>query len=190
VPWVEVYVGRGYELYVTPLPERELLVAGLAEAGELRDGAPDAFARWLAAQPALSARLVGAEPLTPLQGRAPLSARARAGWLPGCVLLGDAAGYVDPITGGGMTQAMLAAELLAVYAPRLVAGDQAVFAEFDRARRRMLRDYRLLTGLVLGLARHPSLAAAAIRLLGAAPRLFQHLVGVAGGTRRLVPAPA
>ena len=36
----------------------------------------------------------------------------------GCLaslLLGDAAGFLDPITGGGMTQALMTAELLAGY---------------------------------------------------------------------------
>lgn len=188
VPWVEVYVGGGYELYVTPLPDRELLVAGLAEAGQIMGGAASAFATWLVGQPHLAARLAGAERLTPFQGRAPLEAAVRRGYTPGCVLLGDAAGYVDPITGGGMTQAMLCAELLAAYAPALVRGEDVAFARFDQARRALLRDYWLMTRAVLALARRRALAGAVLRGLDAAPWLFSHLLGVAGGTRRLLPS--
>jgi flavin-dependent dehydrogenase len=186
VPWVEVYLGRDYELYVTPLPDGELLVAGLADAAQLAGGAVPAFERWLAEQPALAARLVGAVPLTPLQGRAPLAARATAGYVPGCVLLGDAAGYVDPITGGGITQALLTAELLAAHTPAILAEDAAL-AAFDHERGAMLRDYHLLTRGVLALARQHSLAPFALRALRVAPPLFSHLIGVAGGTRHLLP---
>jgi 2-polyprenyl-6-methoxyphenol hydroxylase-like FAD-dependent oxidoreductase len=225
VPWVEVYLGRGYELYVTPLPGGELLVAGLAEAdllarapsepGEgwpppgsgsgagwlapasgpvddrpLAGAAARAFAGWIAEQPALAARLAGAEQITRLQGRAPLAATARAGAVPGCVLLGDAAGYVDPITGGGLTQALLAAELLAVHAPALLADRPGALAAFDRARRAMLRDYTLLTRALLPLARRPDLAVRIVGRLARWPALFAHLLGVAGGTGRLLPFAA
>jgi flavin-dependent dehydrogenase len=94
---------------------------------------------------------------------------------------------VDPLTGGGMTQAMLCAELLAAHTPRLLDGDLAAFRAFDRERNALLRDYRVLTQLVLALARRPAVARATVRLLGATPRLFAHLIGVAGGARRLVP---
>ena len=50
----------------------------------------------------------------------------------------------------------------------------------------MLRDYRILTRMVLGLSSHPWLARGTLRLLRAAPALFSHLIGVSGGVRRLI----
>ena len=41
--------------------------------------------------------------------------RARTGFAPGVVLLGDAAGFIDPITGGGIAQALVTSERLAHY---------------------------------------------------------------------------
>lgn len=183
--WIEVFLGSGYELYVTPLPAGEILVAGLAEAQALAAGAEASFRRWLDEQPVLSQRLTGARRLTPLMGRAPLASTARAGVIPGAVLLGDAAGFIDPITGGGMTQALMTAELLTRYVPRVLEEGHVWLERFERERRALLRDYMLLTSLVLALAARPVLARLTLRLLRARPALFSHLIGVSGGIRRL-----
>ena len=55
------------------------------------------------------------------------------------------------------------------------------FYAYDRARRALLCDERLLTQVVLGLAAHPWLAHLALRLLKATPALFSPLIGIAGG---------
>jgi len=186
-PWVEVYLGRGYEFYVTPLPDGEVLVAALAERGEMRAGAEASFAGWLAEQPALAERLLGARRLNAYLGRSPLASPARAGVLPGVVLLGDAAGYLDPITGGGITQALLSAELLAGYIPWILDNQEPWLSRFDRERRALLRDYELVTRAVLGISRYEWTAKAAVRLMRASPPLFSHLLGVSAGMRGLLP---
>ncbi len=183
--WVEVFLGEGHELYVTPLPNQELLVAALAEAGALDGRIEETFRRWRLAQPKLAARLEGAAQVSDLLTFAPLSGRARRGWLPGLVLLGDAAGSVDPITGGGMTQALLAAEILSRYVTSARFEDIAWLGAFDRERNAMLRDYRRLTGMMLWLAGHPRLASRTLGALHGSPGLFSHLLGVSGGVRRL-----
>jgi flavin-dependent dehydrogenase len=182
-PWVEVFLGHGYELYVTPLPDQEILVAGLAEPTCLAGGAEAGLRRWVAEQPVLHARLAGAEQRSVLLGMSPLGLRARAGVTSSVVLLGDAAGSLDPITGGGMAQALLSAELLARYVSRYWgAGDDWLW-EYDRARRALLWDERLLTQVVLGLAAHPLLARQTLRLLNTMPTFFSYLLGIAGGIR-------
>jgi flavin-dependent dehydrogenase len=185
-PLVEVFVGSGHELYVTPLPDGEVAVAALT--AEHDGNARALFDRWRGEHPALAALLDGAEQSSELAGQMPLESRARAGVRPGLALLGDAAGFIDPVTGSGMAQALLSAELLAT----LVARDGLDAAwerleEFDRRRRLLLRDAALLTRMVLGLARRPFLARHTLRLLHARPPLYQHLVGVAGGVHPLVP---
>ncbi len=183
---VEIFVGGGHELYLTPLPHQEVLVAALAERGPLDADARGALDAWIARHPALGDRLRGAEAISEPRGRFPLSHSARAGIAPGAVLLGDAAGFTDPITGGGMAQALLSAELLARYLPRaLQQGDGEWLWRFDRHRRAMLRDYLLLTRLILLLARRPTWAKWTLRAMRATPRIMSHLVGVAGGLRRL-----
>jgi 2-polyprenyl-6-methoxyphenol hydroxylase-like FAD-dependent oxidoreductase len=180
-PWVEIFLGQGYELYVTPLPEDEILVAGLAEHDRVVGGAEVSMQRWLGEQPILRIRLTGAKRRSTLIGMSPLMRQARAGVAPGAVLLGDAAGSLDPITGGGMAQALLSAELLAHYVTQHWGSGDAWLRAYDRARRALLWDERLLTQIVLELASHPWLARQTLRLLRAAPALFSSLIGVAGG---------
>lgn len=60
-PWVDVFVGPGYELYVTPPPQREILVAGLAHARALDEPLEHAFRRWRASHTLLASRLEGAK---------------------------------------------------------------------------------------------------------------------------------
>jgi len=184
-PWVEIFLGHRHELYVTPLPDREVLVAGLAARDSLRRDARAALRDWIRAQPALAERLQGAVQLSPIAGRSPLSQDASCGVAPGAVLLGDAAGFLDPISGGGMAQGLLTAELLAGYITRYLSAGDAWLWEFERERRQMLRDYRLLTQAMLLLARHPRAAHLSLALLRFLPAAFDHLVGVAGGTRHL-----
>jgi menaquinone-9 beta-reductase len=186
-PWVDVYFGRGYDLYVTPLPDGEVLVAGLADVKTVDEPLGRVFPRWLQSHPEMVARLEGAEQLTPLLGASPLAGRARCGVAPGVILLGDAAGFMDPITGGGMTQALLSAELLAKYTARSFADADAWLWKFEGHRRALLKDYRRLTQFVLWLAQHPRLAAHSLAFLKSFPALFSHLIGVSGGLRRLLP---
>jgi flavin-dependent dehydrogenase len=105
--------------------------------------------------------------------------------MPGVILLGDAACFLDPITGGGMAQALMTAELLVSYILHGAGNhDQWIWA-FERERQALLRDYRLLTQSVLWLACHPELGAKVLSLLRISPSLFSHFIGVAGGVRQL-----
>ncbi len=184
-PWVDVFVCPGYELYVTPLPQGELLVAGLAYSESLPGPVEREFHRWRHSQPVLASRLEGAKQITTLMATSPLAGRARVGVAPGIVLLGDAAGFFDPITGGGMSQALMTAELLAGYVSERLGTDERWLREFERDRQRMLWDYKILTRMVLWLADYPQLAECLLSVLRASPNLFSHLVGVSGGVRGL-----
>jgi 2-polyprenyl-6-methoxyphenol hydroxylase-like FAD-dependent oxidoreductase len=183
--WVDVFVGLDHEIYVTPLPHREFLVAALANA-QPRDESPErTFHRWSLATPELAARLEGAQQVSDLIGASPLERHARAGFAPGVVLLGDAAGSSDPITGGGMAQALLTAELLASYISSARVADEiskpAWLWKFDRDRRAMLRNYRAVTRMTLWLASHRRLAHGAVLSLRLWPALFSRLLGICGG---------
>jgi 2-polyprenyl-6-methoxyphenol hydroxylase-like FAD-dependent oxidoreductase len=186
---LEIFLGEGHELYVSALPGRELLVAALARKEAVAGDARAALARWIDAEPRLRDLLDGAEPLTDVAGRAPVVRRARAGVAPGAVLLGDAAGSTDPLTAGGMAHALQTAERLAAYVPRALAGgprDDRWLGRFDRERRRLLRDHRLLTGALVALVGRPRAARATLGLMRAQPGLMRHLLGVAAGVRGML----
>ena len=184
--WVDVFVSRGHEFYVTPLPENEVLVAVLADGEALAEPIERAYGRWWREHPVLASRLEGAEQVTSLLCSSPLAGRARAGVAPGIVLLGDAAGFLDPITGGGMSQALMTAELLAKYMRKGWHATGLWLWDFERDRRALLRDYNMLTRIVLWLADHPSLAERLVSALRLSPSLLSHLIGVSGGTRSLI----
>jgi flavin-dependent dehydrogenase len=183
--WVDVFVRRGHELYVTPLAEQEILVAGLAQAEVLKAPIVRTFENWWQNEPELAARLEGAEQITPLITMSPLAGRARKGFVPGLALLGDAAGFVDPITGGGMTQALMSAELLASYIAANASNSEEWLPKFDRARQALLRDYRRLTQIVLWVSEHPGLGKQLLAGMSRSPGIFSHLIGVSGGVRKL-----
>jgi flavin-dependent dehydrogenase len=184
-PWVDVFVSKGYELYVTPLPDREVLVAGLAPVHTLTPPIDRLFYNWWNSQPTLRSRLDGAKQISPLMTTSPLSGRARAGVTRGLVLLGDAAGFVDPLTGCGMALALLTAELLAQHVSRNLRKNSEWLWDFERERQALLRDHRLLTTLMLCLSDHPRLAYWLLSTMRISPGLLSHFVGVSGGVRRL-----
>ena len=189
-PWVDIYVASGHEVYVTPVPNGELLVAALTEGKAMEAAPARAFQSWCRLHHGLAARLAGAEQITELLATSPLSCRSRHGAAAGIVLLGDAAGSCDPVTGGGIAQALLAAELLAGHLVRHGLENQQWLDAFDRQRRAMLRDYVRLTSGLLWLTEHPRLACRAVRWASHSPRLVSHLVGVAGSARSLLGAQA
>jgi flavin-dependent dehydrogenase len=175
---VDVLLGLGHELRVTPFPEHEVLVAALVDAAQPGESVERSLYRWL---------LCGAR--TCQSPAAPLASQARNGVAPGFVLLGDAGGFLDPITGGGMTQALMTAELLDRYIPERASQDDSWLWKFEHARRALLFDYRILTRMVLWLADHPLLGQRLLWIMDTLPSFFSHLIGVSGGVRRLVASP-
>lgn len=158
IPWVEVFVGAGHEIYATPLPHGEISVALLIKSGAVRYSATQFFLALCRAFPALASRLEGAVQVTPFMGASPLSGVARRGVAPGVILLGDAAGFVDPLTGTGMSEALLTAEILAKHITRRRGHDWDWLVAFDKERRAIHARHRALAKMGLWLSRNPTVA--------------------------------
>jgi len=177
-PWserVEVTFGDRAESYVTPLAEDEVGVALLWSGG------PGGFDRLLAERlpEELAARLRGAPVVGRDRGAGPLRQRVRRITGPGIALVGDAAGYVDALSGEGLSLGF--AEALAL-AEALAADDLPRYA---RTARRLRRLPEALTRLLLAVARRPALCERVIAALAADRELFTRLLGVAGCARPL-----
>jgi menaquinone-9 beta-reductase len=157
-PWVEVFIGNKIEIYATPLPNKEISVALLAEAGTLRGNTAAEFWTLCRSFPALADRLGGAEQITRLMGATPISGNARRGATPGAVLLGDAAGFVDPVTGTGMTQALITAELLTKHLTRRKKAGAVWLRPFEQERRVILARYGGMARIALWLSHKTNLA--------------------------------
>src|SRR5690606_20049922 len=134
-PWselVEVTWTPAGEWYVTPVGASLVGVALLARRGVQFDDA-------LAAHPALADRLRGAESASDLRGAGPLRQRTRARVTGRVLLVGDASGYVDALTGEGLrigfAQARAAVQAIRDSDP----------AGYERAWERETREFRRLT---------------------------------------------
>lgn len=180
-PFVEVFLAANCELYVAPLPAHEVLVAALADGRAVAGLPRRLFESWWRSQPELARWLDGAAAVSELRGAYPLEARARRGVGPGFVLLGDAAGFIDPITGGGLAQALVSAELLAQMMPPDLDAEESWLWRFERARKRMLRPYRIVTHVMLWLSAHRTAAQQGLSLVRARPGLFSRLLATAAG---------
>ena len=173
-PFVEVWWGDGVEAYVTPLAGGLVGVALLwhERAAGASPGHGKRFDVLLERFPELRRRLASAETASRDRGAGPLRRRARAVVRDNLALVGDAAGYLDAITGEGLSLGFLEAEALA---GALVAADLSRYAREVRSLRR-LPD--ALTELCLLLSRHPALRKRTLAALAREPRLFDRLLAL------------
>ena len=174
-PWtdlVEVHWMAGAEAYVTPISPRAVNVAFLLE----RDAGGE-FDRLLERFPRLGERLAGAPFASEVRGAGPLLQRVRIPWSGRLVLVGDAAGYVDAITGQGLSLAFAASALLMDLLPDDLSVDllPALRAYQARLRPRWLA-YALPAQALVALSRRPALRRAAFRSLRAIPGAFAAIV--------------
>ncbi|MCW2526583.1 MAG: monooxygenase [Pseudonocardiales bacterium] len=160
-PWtnlVEVHWAAHSEAYVTPVGPDLVGVAVLSSVQ-----AP--FAEQLAAFPALLARLpdVG---VTSVRGAGPLRQRTSSRVSGRVLLVGDAAGYVDALTGEGIAVSLACASALV----------ESIIADDPRAyEKRWLREsrrYRSITSSLLWARRQRLLAPRIVPLAARLPRVF------------------
>lgn len=142
-PWtrlVEVHWGRTSEAYVTPVAADEI---GIAIVGS--DRMP--WAEQLRQFPRLADRVTGATATGGVRGAGPLRQQAGSPVAGRVLLVGDAAGYVDALTGEGIAVSLACARSLV---DSLVRDDPQRYA---RAWRRDSRQYRWITASLLATRR-------------------------------------
>jgi flavin-dependent dehydrogenase len=169
-PWsdlVEVSWSDRAEAYVTPVgPD----TVGVALLYRRRTGHAYDYPDLLSDFPALARRLAGAQPAGELRGAGPLRQAVRIRAAGRVLLVGDAAGYEDALTGEGISLALRQA---AAAVDALVAGEPARYAA---AWPGLTRRYRLLTrGLVLATTSRP-VRRALVPACVLAPAVFTRVV--------------
>ena len=177
-PWsdlVEVYWTRGAEAYVTPVSADVIGVALLCSrlggpGGPGTDAAADGFAARLAAFPALLDRLGGAVPASALRGAGPLRQDVHRRVYGRVLLVGDASGYLDALTGEGIGVGLAQADALAAC---LAAGRPA---DYERAWRHVSSPAWRLTAGLLWSRNQPLLAPHIVPAAQRLPWLFATLV--------------
>jgi flavin-dependent dehydrogenase len=144
-PWgdtVEIHYGRHAEIYVTPVAEDEV---GIAMLGATHTD----FAAAIAEVPSLVGRLAGVPITSSRRGAGPFRQRTRARVAGRVLLVGDASGYVDAITGEGLRLGF--AEASAAVAA-VLAGDPS---RYETEWRRITRDFRITTTALVRVATSP-----------------------------------
>ena len=179
-PWserVEVTFGTLAEAYVTPLAEDEVGVAILWSGG--KGGFDDLLATRFPGE--LAQRFAGGAVLGRDRGAGPFLQPTRGGVSPEgrMALVGDAAGYVDALTGEGLA---LGFESALALGEALAQGDLAAYA------RRLVGLAAVpqgMTRLLLAVSRQPWLRRRLIAALARDPQLFANFLGLLGARRPL-----
>jgi geranylgeranyl reductase family protein len=175
----EMHVGRSLYVGLAPLPGGRLNV-GMALPVGARGGAEARFAAAIDQLPAVAQRLAGSRRLTPIRGASPIGHRVSRAAGPGWMLIGDAAGFIDPFTGEGIFRALRSARCLA---DALAAGDAGAEERYRAGRRAAFAAKDALTWTVQGLLAAPPVLGYALRRLAARPDLARRLGSALGDCR-------
>jgi len=168
-PWsdcVEVYWADHCEAYVTPVAADEVGVAILWSGHKAN------FESLLLSFPRLAAHLEHAPKASKDRGIGPLHQKVRGVAHGRVALVGDASGYVDAITGEGLSLAFHQAEALAA---ALRSGNLRVYR---RQHRKIAALPDAMTRLLLWVERHPVLRRRVIRALAREPAVFSRLLAI------------
>ncbi len=195
---IEMYVGTGAYFAINPLDEGRANVMVVVRDRDLAawSGAVDDGLRGKAAQLGRGQRsFARAERLGPRVCVGPLAFDVNAVAAEGCVLVGDAAGFLNPFTGQGVFLALRGASDAAAAVVRALedrAHASAALGGYARRREADFRMRRRLTKLVDVLVDVPLLARRAATRLRARPDLGAILLGALAGTvapeRALAPS--
>jgi flavin-dependent dehydrogenase len=162
-------IGTGWYIGVAPVPGGRVNLGLVMAEPELRrrllDERPaevvDDVIRSLPGDDGLA----GSPPTDEVVSHLPLVHRTQRVAGDGFVLVGDAAGFVDPLSGEGLHRALVSAELAAEAVTRHLAGTPLALREYDRRLRARFRSKDVLSWALQLFMLQPPLARRAIRRL-------------------------
>lgn len=171
-PYVEVYWTDDAEIYVTPVDEQLVGVAVLFSGDPLPPGrgARNRYTALLQQVPELWDRL--GQPASVLRGSGPFERRARRRVAGRVMLVGDAAGYLDPLTGEGIRLGFASAQAAVGCIQRNAP------AAYESEWRSITRRYWWMTQGLLWLRDQPPLRKLMLPFLQTVPGAFSRIVGM------------
>lgn len=168
-PWsqfVEIYWGESCQAYVTPIAQEELCVAMISRRRF------SSFEAALGNFPELQARLRSASPSTPVKGALTVTRRLKSVVRGNVILIGEASGSADAITGEGLAMSFRQASALG---RALAANDLSQYAS---AHRQIAGLPHLLGRSMLLMDKHSWVRRRALRAFSRQPSLFARLLAV------------
>ena len=172
-PYVEVYWGDQAECYVTPVADDQVGVAILYYQDHAPKGA-NKFEQFLAQFPELEEKVRAATHASHARGAGPFEQRLSSPQKGRIMLIGDAAGYLDPITGEGIRLGLGAAEK----ALELIQSGK--WDQYHKEHWKLLRKYWILTDGLLRLRQVFFLRKLMVPFLRFFPGLFSRIVSNLG----------
>ncbi len=188
VPWSAnegmMSVGPNGYLGVAPIAPDVVSIGLVAPMPQASLGSPgDAFESAVRDYPTLARLLARGERMEPVRGVGPLAHRVSAVAGPGFLLVGDAAGFLDPFTGEGIHRALRGAELAAKAAHQALQRPGPVVNPspvYERLRQRVFGAKERLTMLIQIFVHVPTLMNYVVARLRRRPDLAAELSNVLG----------
>jgi 2-polyprenyl-6-methoxyphenol hydroxylase-like FAD-dependent oxidoreductase len=171
-PWVRITIDHGLEVYEGPVAGSHRLVALLCTHDRMRQFAGRLEAHYREIVLSLRPEFRAAEPSGTVTAVGPFRYRARTVASDGVFLVGDAAGFTDPISGEGLASGMRQARAFAH-----AVGEPSAERNYRLAHRRLTRDPRRVAELLVYFSRSPSRVERGLRGLRHAPNALTHLLG-------------
>ncbi len=165
-PYVELHWGANAQIYITPVASDEICVATVSRDPHAR------LSQVLPAFPDLNRRLSQAPAVSLERGALSVSRSLHRVQRDGVVLIGDASGSVDAITGEGMGLAFKQA--LALSAALRADNIHA----YESSHRALMRRPQIMGALLLMLEAHPQLRGGVMKSLTAHPEVFEGLLAI------------
>jgi len=180
----EMHVRRGRYIGIAPVPGNltNVCLVKPSFAGDAALGNPTSLiARALAADPLLRDRAAGARLISSPVVLGPLAVDVRDAAIDGLLLAGDAAGFIDPMTGDGLRFAVHGGELAAAAALQALShGWTGVHARLTAARRQAFAGKWMFNRGLRALVASPLAIEAAAVGARVAPPLMRAVIARAG----------
>jgi flavin-dependent dehydrogenase len=170
-PWtdfMELHWGRHCQIYVTPVSREEVCLALVSSSPKLRLRIEDALGEF----PELSAHLKDAEHASSERGAITVTRKFRRVYRGRTVLVGDASGGVDAITGEGLSLGFRQATLLG---DCLASRD---LARYQKGHRTLIRRPVLMARMMLFMAKHSHLRQRTMQVFQSSPQSFAGMLAM------------
>ncbi len=188
--YVEVLIHPHGEIYVAPCGEDVTLVALLLEEKAMRFFAgdlPGRYHEFLRSAEGFGERTSTCQLVPPVFAVGPLGFTVEPCYRPGLLLVGDSAGFLDPITGEGMTLALKSVQAaVPLIREAFVVGSFGVELgqRYAEERFQLIEDVFRFTRLLLNFSRYKFIADRVIRRLSHDNVLLRKLLGIVTGIYR------
>ncbi len=175
-PWVRITFDHGLEVYEGPVESNQRMVALLCYQERMREFGGRLESRYREVAHALRPELRNADLVGSVSAAGPFWYSASTVADRGIFMIGDAAGFTDPITAEGIAAGLRQAR---AFATALESADPE--RAYRQAHTHLTKDPRRVAALFLRLSRTPALVERAIRSHERAPQTFTKLLGIGFG---------